>query len=88
MGDGRLCESDYMYLMSEACRMYVADEKERRITADWCEGRLSTNNAVDVLGCFSGQRFDAELETDLGKVHVRFLLHNCQLMHSIDDTVN
>ena len=44
------------------------------IKNDNCEGVVYTNNNYELLGSFGGKRFDAELDTNKGKVKLRFLI--------------
>ncbi|MFH0701047.1 MAG: hypothetical protein V2A62_01275 [Candidatus Woesearchaeota archaeon] len=73
-GDSRLLEKERLELMMEATVMYLQGEEERKVKSTAYEGRLYTQGKHDVIGCLSGQRFEAELEMDCGKVSLRFLV--------------
>ena len=73
--DSRLSYDDRHYLMQEATEMYLKNEEERQVKTDTLEGRLYTKGQHDSLGSFGGQRFDAEIELNLGKAKVRFLVN-------------
>ena len=59
-----------------AGEMYFKGEKERQISIEGYEGRLTTKQEWSVLGCFSGQVFYAELWSEDGeeKINLSFLI--------------
>lgn len=61
-------------LVYHATGMFLAKESEREVKGGDYEGTVSTVWKYDVLGSFSGVRFDAELQTEEGKAHLRFLV--------------
>ena len=54
--------------------MYLAGENRRAVQGDGYDGVLSTEQSFQVVGTFSGVRFDAELQTGDGPINVRFLV--------------
>lgn len=74
VSDSRVSEIDRNYLLREATVMYLCNESEQVLKTDTLEGRLTTQGKYDVLGSFSGQRFDAEVETNTGKAYLKFLV--------------
>src|SRR3989338_6627648 len=61
-------------LVYHATGMYLRKEGEREVKGGDYEGIVSTVWKYDVLGSFAGVRFDAELQTEEGKAHLRFLV--------------
>ena len=50
-------------------------KEERDVSGQSYEGKLYTEGKFEVLGPqHSGQRFDADLMTEYGKMHLRFLV--------------
>lgn len=86
--DSRLGIDQAGYLMDRAHDMYCQNKQELPLKTDWCEGTITTKSEVHTLGTFYGQKFDAKLETTKGTMRLCFLVHDCSLMHSIDDVVN
>ena len=62
-------------LLRQATEMYVLGEEEREVEGTNFEGRVYTRREYQLLGTLSGQRFDAELDTDKGKVKLAFLVN-------------
>ena len=54
--------------------MYLAGEEERHIEGPDFEGILYTKRQYEIIGQLGGVRFDAELKTNYGKDHLRFLV--------------
>lgn len=63
-----------MNLVREATEMYLDKEEERRVRFGGYEGILCTRWKYDVLGSFAGVRFDADVDTEDGRAHLRFLV--------------
>ena len=63
-------------MVGMAADMYFKGEEERQISIDGYQGLLSTEQEWSVLGCFSGQVFNAELWPEDGeeKVNLSFLI--------------
>ena len=61
-------------LMVQAVEMYLQGEDTRAVQGDSFQGRLYTEQRYEVLGEFSGQRFDAQLETAYGRDQASFLV--------------
>ena len=61
-------------LFYHATGMYLRKEGEREVKEGDYEGMVSTIWKYDVLGSFAGVRFDADLETEKGKIKLRFLV--------------
>lgn len=75
VADSKLSWSDSEYLILQATEMYLRNEDKRKIGTDSLEGLISTEGKWDSLGCFGGQRFEAEVETSRGKAYIRFLVN-------------
>ncbi|OGN12307.1 MAG: hypothetical protein A3D48_04330 [Candidatus Yanofskybacteria bacterium RIFCSPHIGHO2_02_FULL_43_17] len=56
--------------------MYLDEEDKSRVRGENYEGRIWTNRDYEVMGQFSGMRFDAELDVNgvKGKVRLSFLV--------------
>ena len=87
--DSRLSKPECDYLARQANQMYFRNETRRNLATDFFEGVISTEGRYDSLGCFSGQRFDAELNTLKGKVNVRFIIdERTGRRDTVDECVN
>ena len=77
-GKSNLSEEERLKVVGMAGEMYFKGEKERQISIEGYEGRLSTKQEWSVLGCFSGQVFYADLrsedEDSEEKVKLSFLI--------------
>lgn len=72
--NGPLGEEGRLLLVSNAIQMHYSQEKERKVKTDTFEGRIYTDFKHQTLSCFGGQRFDARIETNDGKVDLAFLV--------------
>jgi len=63
-------------LVAKATLLYLSGEERFEISGDGYEGVLYTNREWKVIGGFSGQQFDAVLESDKeeGQLRLRFLV--------------
>ena len=63
-------------LLTAATLLYFNGEDRVEVSGPGYEGVLFTKHEWKVVGGFSGQQFDAEIETeaDEGKVRIRFLV--------------
>jgi len=73
-GDSRLSAEDRFGLLTRASVMYFRNETELKVETDTFSGVISTKGDYGLIGSFGGQRFDAELETNDGKVNLKFLI--------------
>lgn len=73
-GDSRLSFEERFYLIDQATQMYLDNEDGRDVKLDSLEGRISTKGECANLGCFSGQKFEAEIENSKGKIKVTFIV--------------
>ncbi len=75
-GNANLADKERLKMAGMAAEMYFDGEKERQIALDGYRGLLSTKQERSVLGCFSGQVFNAELWPENGeeKATLRFLI--------------
>ena len=88
VADSRLGEVEKDYLLIKATTMYLRDEKNRAILTDTIDGKLSTQGNYWSLGSFAGQRFDAQLDTEQGRVNVRFLVSEQTGMYKRSQTLH
>lgn len=77
MGSSRLDEEQKLKLVAQATWLYLAGKDRLEIVEDGYEGVITTRREWKVVGSFSGQQFDAVLDTDLdsGRIHLRFLVN-------------
>src|SRR5262249_17951815 len=75
MGSSLLSNDEKLDLVAKATLMYLNREERTEVSGDCYEGVLYTNHEWKVVGGFSGQQFDAILETDVDedKLRLRFL---------------
>ena len=76
IGNSLLRDEEKLDLVSKATLMYLNGDSRIEVSGDSFEGVLSTNREWKVMGSFSGQQFDAFLDSnaDDGKLHLRFLV--------------
>ncbi len=76
MGNSLISNEDKHALVAKATLLYLNGEDRAEISGDGFEGVLSTKHEWKVLGGFSGQQFEAVLDSDSdeGKLRLRFLV--------------
>jgi hypothetical protein len=76
MGTSLLSEEDKLDLVAKATLLYLNGEERTEVSGKGYEGILYTKHEWKVVGSFSGQQFDAILETDADseKLRLRFLV--------------
>jgi hypothetical protein len=76
MGNSLLSNDDKLDLIARATMLYLNGQERMDVAGDGYEGVLYTNHEWKVVGGFSGQQFDATLETDADgeKLKLRFLV--------------
>ena len=76
IGTSLLNNDQRLELIAKATLLYLNGEERSEISGDGYEGVLYTNREWKVIGGFSGQQFDAVLDSDKeeGKLRLRFLV--------------
>ena len=76
IGNSLLSNDEKMDLVAKATLMYLNREERTEVSGQGYEGVLSTNYEWKVVGGFSGQQFDAILDSDADeeKLRLRFLV--------------
>src|SRR5215813_3911302 len=76
MGTSLLSHDEKLDLIAKATLLYLNREERTEVSGNGYEGVLYTNHEWKVMGGFSGQQFDAILETDADqeKLRLRFLV--------------
>src|SRR5262245_59204186 len=76
MGTSLLSYEERMDLVAKATLLYLNGEERMEVSGAGYEGVLYTNHEWKVVGGFSGQQFDAILESDADedKLRLRFLV--------------
>jgi hypothetical protein len=76
MGSSLLSNDDKLDLVAKATLLYLKGEERTEVSGNGYEGVLYTNHEWKVVGGFSGQQFDAVIESDLDKekLRLRFLV--------------
>jgi len=76
MGNSLISNKDKLDLVAKATLLYLNGEDHAEVSGEGFEGVLYTNHEWKVIGGFSGQQFDAILDsdTDEGKLRLRFLV--------------
>jgi hypothetical protein len=76
MGNSLLSEEDKLGLVAKATLLYLEGKDRIEVSGKGYEGVLYTNHEWKVVGGFSGQQFDAilESEADEDKLRLRFLV--------------
>ena len=76
MGNSLISSEEKLKLVAQATLLYFRGKDRVEIEGPGYEGVLSTKREWKCLGAFSGQQFDAVIDTeaDEGKVRLRFLV--------------
>jgi hypothetical protein len=76
LGNSLISNEEKLKLVTEATLLYFKGADRIPVAGEGYEGVLFTNHEWKVIGGFSGQQFDAEIDTeaDEGKIRLRFLV--------------
>ena len=76
LGNSLINHDEKLKLVAEATLLYFKGDDRIEVSGPGYEGVLFTKHEWKVVGGFSGQQFDAEIETeaDEGKIRLRFLV--------------
>ena len=76
MGNSLLSNEDKLELVAKATLLYFNGEDRTEVSGNGYEGILYTKHEWKVVGGFSGQQFDAVIESDADKekLRLRFLV--------------
>jgi len=76
IGTSLLSDGDKQDLVAKATLLYLNGEERTEVSGAGFEGVLYTNHEWKVVGGFSGQQFDAILDSDADKekLRLRFLV--------------
>ena len=76
MGNSLISNEDKLGLVAKATLLYLNRRDREEVSGNGFGGVLSTNHEWKVIGGFSGQQFDAVLDSDRdeGKLRLRFLV--------------
>ncbi len=90
MGNSLISNEDKLALVAKATLLYLNGEDRAEISGEGFEGVLSTQHEWKVLGGFSGQQFDAVLdsESDEGQLRLRFLVSEQTLRQGMAYSAN
>jgi hypothetical protein len=90
MGTSLLGNDEKLDLVSKATLMYLNGEERIEVSGSGYEGVLFTNHEWKVVGGFSGQQFDAILDSDLDeeKLRLRFLVSEQTLQQGMAYSAN
>ncbi len=90
MGNSLISNEDMLDLVAKATLLYLNGEERTEVSGNGFEGILYTNHEWKVVGGFSGQQFDAILDsdTDEGKLRLRFLVSEQTLRQGMAYSAN
>jgi len=90
MGNSLMSNEDKLDLIAKATLLYLNGEERTEVSGNGFEGILYTNHEWKVVGGFSGQQFDAILDsdTDEGKLRLRFLVSEQTLRQGMAYSAN
>ena len=90
MGNSLISNEDMLDLVAKATLLYLNGEERTEVSGNGFEGILYTNHEWKVVGGFSGQQFDATLDsdTDEGKLRLRFLVSEQTLRQGMAYSAN
>ena len=76
LGNSLISQEEKLKLVAGATILYFNGQERMEVDGPGYEGVLFTKHEWKVIGGFSGQQFDAEIETDAdeGKIRLRFLV--------------
>jgi hypothetical protein len=90
MGNSLISNKDKLDLVAKATLLYLNGEERTEVSGNGFEGILYTNHEWKVVGGFSGQQFDAILDSDNdeGKLRLRFLVSEQTLRQGMAYSAN
>jgi len=90
MGNSLISNEDKLDLVAKATSMYLKGEDRLEVSGSGFEGVLTTKHEWKVVGGFSGQQFDAVLDSDCdeGKLRLRFLVSEQTLRQGMAFSTN
>lgn len=90
MGTSLLSNDERMDLIAKATLMYLNGEERMDVSGKGYEGVLFTSHEWKVVGGFSGQQFDAVLDSDADeeKLRLRFLVSEQTLQQGMAYSAN
>ena len=90
MGTSLLSNDEKLDLVAKATLMYLNGEERTEVSGNGFEGVLYTNHEWKVVGGFSGQQFDAVLDSDADKekLRLRFLVSEQTLREGMAYSAN
>ena len=90
MGNSLISNEDKLDLVAKATLLYLNGEDRVEVSGERFEGVLYTNHEWKVVGGFSGQQFDAILDSDAdeGKLRLRFLVSEQTLRQGMAYSAN
>ena len=72
-------------LFRAACELYQKQQRETKLKTDDFEGAVQTAGERSSLGGFYGILFNAEIETNLGKTTVRYIVSEADIENADPD---
>ena len=90
MGNSLISNEDQSNLVAQATLLYLDGKERTEVSGNGFEGILYTNHEWKVVGGFSGQQFDAILDSDKdeGKLRLRFLVSEQTLREGMAYSAN
>jgi len=90
LGTSLLSNDEKLNLVAKATLMYLNGEQRTEVSGEGYEGVLSTNHEWKVIGGFSGQQFDAIIDSDADeeKLRLRFLVSEQTLQQGMAYSAN
>ncbi len=90
MGNSLISNEDKLDLVAKATLLYLNGEERTEVSGNGFEGILYTNHEWKVMGGFSGQQFDAILDSDRdeGTMRLRFLVSEQTLREGMAYSAN
>jgi len=90
LGTSLMSNDEKLDLVAKATLLYLNGEERTEVSGDGYEGVLYTNHEWKVVGGFSGQQFEAILETEADdeKLRLRFLVSEQTLRQGMAYSAN
>lgn len=74
-------------LYAAACKLAKSGRSRTAVQSPHCDADVRAANRIAVFGAISGEQFVADVESELGRTHVEFVVHDADLEHRLDDGV-
>lgn len=75
------------FLYRTACEMFLKGQEQKRVKSSDCEALVQTKFGFAMIGSIYGTKFVADVETNNGKTHAEYIVHDRDLNRAMEDGV-